>query len=235
MKFLKIFFLVLTLAGATVAVADTFDAAPDFQPASGQSLSSSRIQVLVNKIKEAKRIKVAKAKPARLAPLPPPPPLTYEQGQQVMLQSVPDTNEKLSDESNQAFEGMLRSNMPMSPRQVIKLRQSIDLAQRASAVTANIPPKSVSSTLMINLAPGATPPAVRLSQGYVSSLVFVDSTGAPWPIASFDIGNPRAVNMQWDGKSNILLIQSVSPYISGDLVIRLIGLPTPITLELVSG
>ena len=43
--------------------------------------------------------------------------------------------------------------------------------------------------------PGATPPAIRLAQGYVSSLVFVDSTGAPWPIASFDIGDPKGC--QW--------------------------------------
>jgi intracellular multiplication protein IcmK len=109
------------------------------------------------------------------------------------------------------------------------------LIQRSASIPANIPPKPVSTTLMINLAPGTTPPAVRLAQGYVSSLVFVDSTGAPWPIAAFDIGNPKAVNMQWDGKSNILLMQAVSPYNYGDIVIRLVGLPTPITLELVTG
>src|SRR5262249_13648863 len=86
-----------------------------------------------------------------------------------------------------------------------------------------------------NLAPGTTPPAIRLAQGYVSSLVFVDSTGTPWPIAGFDVGNPKAVNIQWDGKSNILILQGVTPYSNGDIVIQLVGLPTPITLELVSG
>jgi intracellular multiplication protein IcmK len=65
--------------------------------------------------------------------------------------------------------------------------------------------------------------------------VFVDSTGAPWPIAAFDIGNPRTVNIQWDGKSNILLIQAVTPYSYGDIVVRLVGLPTPVTMELISG
>jgi intracellular multiplication protein IcmK len=130
---------------------------------------------------------------------------------------------------------MLQQNMPLSPQQVVQLRQQIDVSQRAAAIPANIPPKPVSTTLMINLAPGTTPPAVRLAQGYVSSLVFVDSTGSPWPIGAFDIGNPKAVNIQWDGKSNILLIQAVSPYSYGDIVVRLVGLPTPVTLELVSG
>ena len=175
------------------------------------------------------------AMPVRMPPPPPRLPLTFEEQQKVMLDSVPGTPLPVSDDANEAFDAMLQRNMPMTPQQVVELHQRIDLAQRASAITPNIPPKSVSSTLMINLAPGVSPPAVRLSQGYVSALVFVDSTGTPWPISAFDIGNPKAVNMQWDGKSNILLIQSVSPYASGDIVIRLVGLPTPITLELVSG
>lgn len=161
-------------------------------------------------------------------------PLTYEQGQQAMLNSVPNVPAP-SQDSNVAFNAMMQQNVPLSPQQVVQLRQQIDSSQRAAAVAPNIPPKPMSSTLMVNLAPGATPPAVRLAQGYVSSLVFVDSTGAPWPLQSFDIGNPKAMNLQWDGKSNILLLQAVSPYSYGDIVVRLVGLPTPITLELISG
>jgi intracellular multiplication protein IcmK len=174
-------------------------------------------------------------------PLPPPAnrksplPETYDQSQQTMLNMVPPAKTPMSPEASAAFNAMLQQNMPLSPQQVIQLHQQIDLAQRAASVPANIPPKPVSTTLMINLAPGTTPPAVRLALGYVSSLVFVDSTGSPWPIAAFDIGNPKAVNLQWDGKSNILLLQAVSPYSDGDIVIRLVGLATPITLELVSG
>lgn len=164
----------------------------------------------------------------------PPVAQTFRDSQQSILNSVPAIPEATPD-STTAFNAMLQQNMPLTPRQVVELHQQIDLSQRAAAVPANVPPKPVSSTLMVNLAPGTTPPAVRLAQGYVSSLVFVDSTGAPWPIASFDIGNPKAVSLQWDGKSNILLIQAISPYSDGDIVVRLAGLPTPITLELVSG
>lgn len=162
-------------------------------------------------------------------------PLTYEQSREVMLNSVPEAKPPTTEESHTAFGALLEQNMPLSPRQMVTLRQQIDLAQRAAAVTPVIPPKPVSTTIMVNLAPGTTPPAVRLAQGYVSSLVFVDSTGAPWPVASFDVGNPKAVNIQWDGKGNILLIQAVSAYSNGDIVVRLVGLPTPVTLELVSG
>lgn len=162
-------------------------------------------------------------------------PITYEESKQVMLATAPSSNRPLDDETKAAFDTMMQQNVPLAPQQVVQLRQQVDMAQRAAAIPAVIPPKPVSTTLMVNLAPGTTPPAVRLAQGYVSSLVFIDSTGTPWPIAAFDIGNPKAVNIQWDGKSNIILIQAVTPYSFGDIVVRLVGLPTPITLELISG
>lgn len=153
----------------------------------------------------------------------------------VLMRGMPLAKKQISPESNAAFNMLLQQNMPMAPQQILQLKQQMDLAQRAASIPATIPPKPISSTLMINLAPGAAPPAIRLAQGYVSSLVFVDSTGAPWPVASFNIGNPKAVNMQWDGKSNIVMMQAMLPYSHGDIVIQLQNLPTPITLELVSG
>lgn len=160
----------------------------------------------------------------------------YLKGQQAILNSIPTTpGTRTSAEDTEAFNMMLQQNTPLTPQQVLRLRQHIDMAQRAAALPPTTPPKPVSTTLMVNLSPGSTPPAIRLAQGYVTALVFVDSTGSPWPIASFDVGNPRSVNIQWDGKSNILLIQAVTPYSYGDIVFRLVDLPTPITMELVSG
>lgn len=164
-----------------------------------------------------------------------PPPLTYEQRLNAMINSIPPNSPQPSPDSMAAFNALLQQNVPLTPQQVVLLRQHIDMSQRAAAIPATVPPKPVSSTIMINLSPGTTPPVIRLAQGYVSSLVFVDSTGTAWPIAAFDIGNPKAVNVQWDGKSNIILLQAVQPYSNGDIVVRLAGLPTPITLELVSG
>lgn len=162
-------------------------------------------------------------------------PVSFEEGQRIMLETAPDSIVPQDPDAQYAFNTMMQQNMPLSPQQTVKLRQQIDVSQRAASIQPNIPPKPISSTIMVNLAPGSTPPAIRLAQGYVSSMVFVDSTGQPWPIAAFDIGNPKSVNIQWDGKSNIILIQGVQPYSNGNMVVRLVGLPTPITLELVSG
>lgn len=159
----------------------------------------------------------------------------FDKEQKQLVARLPESIPQPSEDSEAAFQGMVQQNLPLAPQQIVKLHQQIDLSQRAAAIPATIPPKPVSSTLIINQAPGTTPPAVRLAQGYVTSLVFVDSTGAPWSIASFDIGNPKAMNVQWDGKSNIILLQANAPYSDGNMVVRLQGLNTPITLELVSG
>lgn len=162
------------------------------------------------------------------------PPMSYNKSQQVMLKAAPKSPPP-SQDSIDAFNQMTQQNMPMTPQQMVKLRQLIDASQRAASIPATVPPKPVSSTIMMNLAPGATPPAVRLAQGYVTSLVFVDSSGAPWPIASYDIGDPKTTALHWDGKSNVILIQALTPYGDSDMVIRLVGLPTPLTVALVSG
>jgi intracellular multiplication protein IcmK len=161
-------------------------------------------------------------------------PMSYAESQQTMLDAAPPSAPP-SPEADIAFNALLQQNMPLSPQQVVRLRQLIDVSQRAASIPATVPPKPVSTTIMMNLAPGTTPPAIRLAKGYVSSLVFVDSTGAPWPIAAYYIGDPKSTNIQWDNKSNVLLLQSMTPYGDGDLVVRLVGLMTPLTLELVSG
>jgi intracellular multiplication protein IcmK len=161
-------------------------------------------------------------------------PLSYQESQEIMLNSAPQ-EEAPSADSSAAFNALMKQNIPLTAQQVIRLRQLIDASQRAASTPANVPPKPVSTTIMVNLAPGTTPPAIRLAKGYVTSLVFVDSTGAPWPIAAYDIGDPKTTNIQWDGKGNVLLLQAVTPYSNSDLVIRLAGLMTPLTLELVSG
>jgi intracellular multiplication protein IcmK len=161
-------------------------------------------------------------------------PMTYSQSQNLMLKAAPSSLPP-STESTEAFNAMMQQNAPLTPQQVVKLRQLIDESQRAAAISPTVPPKPVSSTIMINLAPGATPPAIRLAQRHITTLVFVDSTGSPWPVAAYDIGDPKAMGIQWDGKSNIISIQALSPYDDSDLVVRLAGLPTPITLELVPG
>jgi intracellular multiplication protein IcmK len=133
-----------------------------------------------------------------------------------------------------AYEEMESQVFPMSEQQVKKLRGKYEKMEMASTLPQS-PPTPVATSQLVNLSPGSTPPVIRLSQGFVSSLVFLDSTGAPWPISAYDLGDPSAFNIQWDKTGNTLMIQATKLYNYGNMAVRLEGLNTPVMLTLVPG
>jgi intracellular multiplication protein IcmK len=136
---------------------------------------------------------------------------------------------------NKAFQDMTRTLYPLTPEQLVQLRQMQHTIEYAKASTPGTPPKPTATSQFVNLSPGSTPPVIRLAQGFVSSLVFLDSTGAPWPIAAYDLGDPGAFNIQWDKTSNTIMIQALKLYNYGNLAVRLRGLNTPVMLTLIPG
>ncbi|MFC3908495.1 DotH/IcmK family type IV secretion protein [Legionella dresdenensis] len=145
---------------------------------------------------------------------------------------TPD-DEEIIDQT--AFENVSRKLFPLTPEQILRLKQMYQAGEFAQAATAGTPPKPTATSQMVNLSPGSTPPVIRLAQGFVSSLVFLDSTGAPWPISAYDLGDPSAFNIQWDKTSNTIMIQAQKLYNYGNLAIRLKGLNTPVMLTLIPG
>lgn len=140
-----------------------------------------------------------------------------------------------TDIHQQAFVETTNTLLPMTPDQIRSLHALFDETQRAASEGPGVPPLPTSTAVQVRLEPGATPPVIRLSSGIVTSLVLVDSTGAPWPIKAYSIGNPKAFNIQWETKSNLLLIQSLTVSKTGNLAIVLSGLNTPIMVTLMSG
>ncbi len=138
--------------------------------------------------------------------------------------------------NKQAFKAVMQSAFPMSVEQIQKLHNTLDDTQRVSAASPyNSPPQPTSSSLFVNLSPGSTPPVIRLSKGFVSSLVFIDDTGAPWPITAYDLGDPTSFNITWNKKDNTIMVQALTTYVYGNLAVRLKGLETPVMLTLVPG
>ncbi len=142
---------------------------------------------------------------------------------------------KPSSVYDQAFGNVVGQLLPMSSEQIEKLRQIFTENQSAAARPPGVPPKPTSTSLLVNLSPQATPPVIRLGAGYITSLVFVDSTGQPWPIAAYSIGDPSAFNIQWDRKGNTLLVQSSTFYKQSNLAVLLRDLNTPVMITLVAG
>ncbi len=137
-----------------------------------------------------------------------------------------------------AFAQMVRNLIPLNPNQIVTLRSMFDQSQKAVAQYPGVPPKPTSSSILVNMSPGAAPPVIRLLAGYVTSLVFLDSTGQPWPVVGYDLGNPKAFNIQPsapDGKSNTLIVQALVRYEQGNLAVMLKGENTPVMITLMPG
>lgn len=140
-----------------------------------------------------------------------------------------------SDMYDQAFNKVVTQLLPMSTDQIARLKEAFNDAQKAAAAPVGVPPKPTSSSVIVDLAPQATPPVIRLQAGYITSMVFLDSTGQPWPIAAYSLGDPTAFNIQWDRKGNTLLVQSVTFYKRTNLAVILKGLNTPVMITLLPG
>lgn len=155
--------------------------------------------------------------------MPPPPPGVVD------LSTLPP-------DPRAAFQGAREEILPLTPAQIRQLRKQLDESQRATASTPTPPPKPVSGSLNLSLAPGTTPPVVRLGGGMVTTLVFTDVTGMPWQIIGFQAGDDSqvsAVKPVPDGNQINLVPKSL--YAQTNLSVSLAGAASPVTLTLVGG
>jgi intracellular multiplication protein IcmK len=136
--------------------------------------------------------------------------------------------------SADAFDSALEKFFPLSPDQIELIYNAYEQKLEVSSLPYAPVPMAVTSTRNLSLSPGSEIPLVRLSKGYISSIIFLDQTGQPWPIANYSLGNPEAFDINWDRQSNTLFIQSMKVWAFANIGIRLQGLSTPIMMNLVS-
>lgn len=135
------------------------------------------------------------------------------------------------------FSEVVKGALGLTPDQIKELRRELDSRQRAASELPKKPPKPVTRSLTASTSPGAIPGVMRTFSGYASSLVIADSTGQPWPIENFTVGNKSLfeVGRLDAGDGSALSIVPLNPYASSNLLLYLRGLPTPISLSLISG
>jgi len=127
----------------------------------------------------------------------------------------------------------------LTPNEIRQLRRQADEHQRAAAEAPSTPPKPVTTSVVASLAPGATPPVVRLAPGFATSIVVTDSTGSPWPIQNFVIGNASSMDVkrpvERDPEGSALSIVPKGYYSQSNLVLYLKGLATPVSMTFITG
>jgi len=124
----------------------------------------------------------------------------------------------------------------ITPQEIMELRRLLDERQRAAAEWPN-PPKSVTGSVSASLQPGSTPPVIRPFVGLSTSFVVVDSTGAPWPVENFRVGNQAVFPVtRLDGpQGSAFAIEAMMPYARSNITLQLAGMPTPVVIELLAG
>ncbi len=128
------------------------------------------------------------------------------------------------------------SAMPLTPDQVKKIISRMSETQEATALSLQDPtrPKAELKVETVSLDPGTAPPVIKVAAGYVTTVVMMDATGAPWPIEDmafagrFDIKTAQR-------SSHIFRIIPLNRFYEGNLTLQLRGLSAPVTFQLVAG
>lgn len=124
---------------------------------------------------------------------------------------------------------------PFKQEEVVNLRKQLDSTRKAKA---NKPLRSVPriSSISVDLSPGSELPIARTLPGEATTLVFVDSTGAPWPLAVAPrISDDRFFSVEWLKGTPSVVISALSAYEEGNVTVFLAGMPTPIVVKLATG
>lgn len=140
-------------------------------------------------------------------------------------------------EAQRLYEQAKRNLLPLTPRQIRDFRAARDDAQAAKS--GGPPPALGNREVPIEVLPGMRAPVVRLSPPFVTSVVFVDATGAPWPVSSVDGANANdgLFSVSWDAERkvpphNLLTVRPLENHVSGNVVVTLQGFDVPISLLL---
>ncbi len=125
--------------------------------------------------------------------------------------------------------------IPFTPAEIIQLRKQLERTRQAKAFKPVRPIPHIGS-ISLDLSPGGALPIVRTMPGEVSTLLFVDATGAPWPLAAPPrVSDKRNFDPEWIKGTAAVVISALSAYEDGNLVVMLEGYATPIVIKLVSG
>ncbi|WP_029000916.1 DotH/IcmK family type IV secretion protein [Azohydromonas australica] len=132
-----------------------------------------------------------------------------------------------------------RANSMVAPLKGAEIRQLRRRFEETRAAKADRPVRTTPRirSISVDLSPGATPPILRTLPGESSTVVFLDATGAPWPLGAVPrVSNPnRVATAEWIEGSPSVLVTMLSPYEEANLTAFLVGLATPVVIKLVGG
>lgn len=123
---------------------------------------------------------------------------------------------------------------PLTPEETKNLKKYYDETRAAKYYEpTNTVPRI--SSVTADLSAGAALPVLRTMPNETSTLVFIDSTGAPWPLAAIPrVSNPAAFDVEWLADSASVIVSAKNSFQKGNLTVFLHGLATPVVIRLIT-
>ncbi|MBQ7608891.1 MAG: hypothetical protein IJU76_13130 [Desulfovibrionaceae bacterium] len=123
---------------------------------------------------------------------------------------------------------------PLTPEEIDRVRKAREAYERAMAPR---PATMRTQTRSVPIPP-TTHYALRLTEGYSSTVLFQDQLGNPWPVAHTVVGNPGAFSLingpekEGETHSHMLNLVPLKERASSNLAVSLVHCPYPILLHL---
>jgi intracellular multiplication protein IcmK len=130
-------------------------------------------------------------------------------------------------------------NILNTPDQKIReINKDIYKKGKVISETPIIAPKISNDVIVARLDPGSISPVIRVGKNRTTTITITDMTGQPWPIINYDgLSDEDFIVKRLDNPSPDGYVLSITPkgqFVSGNLVLVLKGLPTPISIDFVS-
>lgn len=124
---------------------------------------------------------------------------------------------------------------PLTASEVLELRR--ELGVRSSAMQQLLEPlgKPVRRSITLDLSPNASPELFRTALGQGGVITFLDAAGRPWPVLDVDNFNGNALGHDIMGVNGVSIGLKTDRVRQASIAIRLEGLPSPVTLAVVTG
>lgn len=135
----------------------------------------------------------------------------------------------------EAFDAALEGLLPLRPEEIRALLERYDRTQESVEIPVYPNPKPEVSVQNISLDPGTKPAVVKMAFGHVTTVTFLDVTGAPWPVQDIGwAGNFEVIENSTDseGFTHMFRISPQSEFAYGNMSVTLLGLKTPVIITL---
>ena len=138
----------------------------------------------------------------------------------------------------EAFDAALEGLLPLRPEEIRTLLERFDRTQESVETPIYPNPKPEVVVQNISLDPGAPPAVIKLAYGHVTTVNFLDTTGAPWPVQDISwAGNFEIIDNSQSSEdgatfTHMFRISPQSEFAYGNMSITLTSLRTPVIITL---